>query len=52
MINRLSADYMEKIEKIVMLRIAERIQALVALATEGGRFYGQIRAPRPPREEQ
>jgi len=35
-----------------MIRIATRIEALAKQATEGGRFYGQIRLPRPPREEQ
>lgn len=50
--NRLSAEYMEKIEKIVMLRIARRIEALRDQATEGGRFYGQTKLPRPPKEEQ
>jgi hypothetical protein len=52
MINRLSAEYMEKIERIVMIRIATRIEALAKQATEGGRFYGQIKLPRPPRGEE
>jgi hypothetical protein len=49
--NRLSAEYMEKIERIVMLRIAKRIEALAKQATSGSRFYGQVKLPRPPREE-
>jgi len=52
MINRLDAKYREKIEWVAIRRLAHRIQAVRDQVLADNRFPGQVKLPRPPREEQ
>jgi hypothetical protein len=51
MINRLSADYREKIEWVAIRRLAHRVQAVRDQVLADRRFPGQVRISRSQQQE-
>jgi len=43
--NRLSAEYLERVEHAAKLRFLKRVERWREMVTEGGRVYGQIKMP-------